>query len=506
MEAVPQPVLASLDLLASTTAEASTWRNLIPPEPWYDAAKQRPRDFSSWVETNMAYGAKASEVSIVYARKPTPGVRPVPIVGAWERIALNAICSSILDGIPVPARSAEDYKEFVLAPINKAFATANGFRRLRDAQIRYIVETDIAAFYQYVDHEILGRELALQTGKIRECSIMVELLGEIQGTTYGIPQLLNSSDRLSEAYIQIVERDLVRRGLTVWRYNDDFRIGTTTYAEAQLAIEQIGDATRIVGLTLNEGKTRTVGIVNYVLRYYNGSVDDDDAQIDPNNININDSDYGEKDDSEKSQAAIDTLKRIKLPPDDSKRIDLKNISPEQQKEIRRAVNTLSRLENDGGLEYVVRLLVFLPWLTPRLCDYMITMGTLAPDRVDAIWKSATSSTFTETLSDWQCLWLAYTGRCLQSTLVKSAHAVTWLRAQAVKKASDLLHAESCLSLAVGGNIDFSDLDVSLRLRPEPLASWYVLAIKELNNLGLVSNERIKALKETSVFYRHLMDS
>ena len=68
---------------------------------------------------------------------------------------------------------------------------------------------------------------------------LMQLLEETQGRAYGLPQLLDPSDRLSEVYIDRVERALIRAGFHTWRYNDDFRIGCRDYPETLDAIEHL---------------------------------------------------------------------------------------------------------------------------------------------------------------------------------------------------------------------------------------------------------------------------
>jgi hypothetical protein len=39
------------------------------------------------------------------------------------------------------------------------------------AMIKYVVKADLASFYDYVDHEILGRELLIRTGTTPPSSV-----------------------------------------------------------------------------------------------------------------------------------------------------------------------------------------------------------------------------------------------------------------------------------------------------------------------------------------------
>lgn len=75
------------------------------------------------------------------------------------------------------------------------------------------------------------------------------------GKRFGLPQGYRASDAFADLYIDMVERTLVRRGLPVWRYSDDFRIGSESRSAAYAAIEELDDELRRVGLALNDDKT-----------------------------------------------------------------------------------------------------------------------------------------------------------------------------------------------------------------------------------------------------------
>ena len=62
--------------------------------------------------------------------------------------------------------------------------------------------------------------------------VLIELLGAAEGQSYGVPQTFASSDRVSELYGQLLEDQMLRRGHLLWRYNDDFRLGVASFAEA----------------------------------------------------------------------------------------------------------------------------------------------------------------------------------------------------------------------------------------------------------------------------------
>jgi hypothetical protein len=115
------------------------------------------------------------------------------------------------------------------------------------------VKADLASFYDYIDHEILGQELLIRTADHAAIECLLDLLGEVQGRRYGLPQLLEPSDRLSDLYGDRVLRALRRKQWPAWRFNDDFRIAVETFEEAKRALDDLTAAARDNGLAVRPG-------------------------------------------------------------------------------------------------------------------------------------------------------------------------------------------------------------------------------------------------------------
>lgn len=502
MQRLPRPFIDQLDIPAAITAETEAWRNLLPPEPWIDAVKTNATDIAAWVEARLLSGAHNAKALTVNARKGTQGTRPVPILGVAERVAYRALSDWILNGQPEAQRSAEDYRAFVTGPITYAYAGEQTIRRIKSPRYAYVVEADVAVFYQYVEHDRLRRELELQTGKIDAADYLTELLSELQDATYGLPQLVDSSDELSEVYIRIMERDLLRRGLRLWRYNDDFRVAASTYEEAQDVVEVLGEAARNLGLVLNDNKTFISRTLTYLMRYSTPDVDDGTRPFDPDDVQVA-SDY-DLTDAEAVDAAKARLARLDIPPGEDDRIDLKALSTEDLRDLRSAVNTLRRTEDPGALARITQLVLFAPALTPRLCEYLVALHPAEPAEVEKVWDNLARDHATS-LSEWQATWLTYVGRQLK-LLPGHEERVTFVSRQTLRGRGGLLHAEGSLALASVAKVSFEDLDIALRDAPEALVAWYALAIKELSNATSVDAQRLDAVKKSSPLYRILLDS
>jgi hypothetical protein len=502
VERIPDATVQSLDIAAAVSAEASAVRNLIPPEPWLGALQQMPQEVADWVRLRLRAGVVNAPAVIVNTRKTGQGVRPVPVVGIGERIAYRALTDFIVQGLSFPTRSLEEYRQFTNGPILEGLGGSGNIRSLGPANLRYVAETDIAAFYQYVDHNLLRTELEFQTGNVFEAGLLVDLLGEVQGTSFGLPQLLDPSDQLSEVYIRVLERDLVRKGLTLWRYNDDFRLLANEYDEAQLAIEQVSDAARSLGLVLSDQKTHISKLLTYINRTATVPVDEDDAQIDIATLPSGSGDYSDALMTAAEANAV--MARIDLGSGDAERLDLKKLGHDDVRLLRSALSSFIHHGDDGALRYAVRLILFVPALTPKVCTYLISMFDNHAAVVLEVWDRLTSA-HTDSLGDWQRAWLVYIARTCNLSAVGPNDVTGWARRQ-LRRGSDLLHAEASLCLAENGAISFGDLDVSLRVRPQALSPWYVLGIKELQAIGLVGPQPVSAVKQSSALYRLLLDS
>nr|WP_296073755.1 hypothetical protein [uncultured Actinoplanes sp.] len=201
MRSVPADVLARLDLPAAAIREADHTEALLPDAPGAAQLRAGASPFAAWLGGQVRGGLATGRGLVVAVAEPeTGGSRPVAIWGFAERVTYRALTDLLLAGAELD-RSPERYREFVAAPAK--YAEERGERPgpyddlpfsapwPYEAAVRYVVKADLASFYQYVDHEILGRELLI--------------------------------------------RAVRRREWAAWRFNDDFRIAVTSFEEAKRA-------------------------------------------------------------------------------------------------------------------------------------------------------------------------------------------------------------------------------------------------------------------------------
>lgn len=183
-------------------------------------------------------------VETITMPKKGHGPRPITILPPEARVLYEALVQRLEPHLPASSRDAdiEDYRKF--GTYGSTWST------------EFIVDFDIAAFYEYVNHEILAEELLMQTMDSSAVSALKDILHDMFPRGTGIPQAMQPSHRISDAYIEKLERQLVRKGYLVKRFVDDFRIVAPDQGAAHEAIEYAVDMARLIGLVLAEGKTK----------------------------------------------------------------------------------------------------------------------------------------------------------------------------------------------------------------------------------------------------------
>ncbi|WP_282781163.1 reverse transcriptase domain-containing protein [Nocardia sp. CC201C] len=418
MQPMSTRTIGQLKISDSMVRIANYERNLVPQEAGWQhltASSQTIRDVSRYLETLCRKGLDLAGELEVAARKSGHGVRPIAYWGIKESILYDALTEAALAKLPALDRTVERYIDFVLAPAKYAIEEQTKDRSneadklifsIYDSKIKYVIKADITAFYQFIDHSILADELISQGADYEVVSHLVDLLKEVTGRPIGLPQLSEASDRLSEVYIDQVERSLLRQGFATWRFNDDFRIACGDFTEAIRAMEALDSAARAVGLALNEYKSFTYRLKNYILDAYSLKSIPDNGIISPNDIDVIVGDYHE-DFSEDEEAALRLLRSAQnnSPLEDG--IDLKHASRSDERTIRRALDSLAKHNNVNAFDSLLPIISFMPSLTPAVVRYVVYIANNVPDP-NTFTRAATAlDEIIEkvSLNDWQHVWV-----------------------------------------------------------------------------------------------------
>ncbi|WP_181771606.1 RNA-directed DNA polymerase [Amycolatopsis pittospori] len=493
-----------LGLKKAITEEAATERNMLPHEvDWGNLVKDASRVERS-ITSQLRSGFNPEPEHITSVRK-IRGTRPVAIWGIVERIVYRALVGLALGENFTFDRSGESYLRFVNAPISYASTkqraidkkTSTSLFFVNTSEVEYVVAADIAAFYQYIDHNVLARELRLRGGDFDAIDHLIALLQEVQGRTFGIPQLLDSSDFLSEVYIDCVERDLHRHGLAAWRYNDDFRIACRTYGESLQAIEKLDAAARAVGLVTNEYKTLTHGFVKYVWDHVGLVEHERQGVVDLDEIEMAIAEYTE-DFSEDLDSARQAVQQAASDhPDES--IDPRNISAAGMRRLRRAIGSLAAESDSTVVGEVGDLLPYVPAITPTVCRYLVAAFPGAPTEVTEVVGAAINLS----MNEWQAQWLVQLIHELEllNGLPSDglAERVVWVRNLRLESPSPVTVAYATRALSGSGHMSTDEIVQSLDSSPGVLLPWYAESLRAHFNRTQDEDakKRLQAVKDGS---------
>jgi hypothetical protein len=417
------------------------------------------------------------------------------------RVLYRAIVSALVPEDERTDRSAERYAEFVIDPIRAAYDEQKGPSQLKDSKYTHILVTDIAAFFQYIDHGVLRDELDLAGKDIQVVDGLIGLLADVEGRSFGIPQRSAPSDWLAEVYAARVERFAIREGFDVWRYSDDFRVGCTSYGEALRAIESLSRAARDIGLTLNDQKTATPSFLTYLSHNAGVEVNDVSAEIDPSDVEAAvSSDYAAEDDDQAIAEAGDVFDSLWDPdtddePADEGDWDLSDLTPDQHRAVRRAFNTLTKHSDPSAMPRLASLLVYQPAMTHRIIGYAEVMNTIN-EPVEPFFEFAIAG---PSLNEWQRAWIAYGIRSCNIRLAARSSFTGWLQTQLVNRPDSLAAAEASLTLATARLLSFPAIESRLRSVSPDFAPWYLESIATLLTMGIVSEQRVGPLRQDSSF-------
>lgn len=480
---VPAELLDEIDFPAVVAAELASRNRFLPPNFADAALQERFDEVASWLATVMKRDITPIPQDTVMARKSRAGSRPLPYRSLQDRLVYRALVSTIESRLPLSTRGEDAYEEFVRFP-------------LREDDCSHVMKTDVAAYYQYIDHERLVDEIVSQTGDDLAITAGISSLQQSSGRRFGLPQMSDPSDVLADVYIEPVRRALLRGQHRAQRYADDFRVACADYDEALTALEIAEREAHELGLVLNEDKTSTPKIETYrdaldaVTRAegevfgrlpdneteYEGDPltsfflpDRDDygeARATAGNLTLGATGAGAETDEIDPPGEADPEFEPTTRQVEAARLVVDLWSHEEEETrlpgyeplgwskstrstvLRKAVQVLRLAKDDHALHVVTAVLVKEPHLMPQLSRYMEDLATEIPGDVRAALDNICERNI---VSVWQAVWMAY---CI-GTVPASKRPVErihtrWLWAQLTNE-HPAIAAQAALSLARRGH-------------------------------------------------------
>lgn len=244
-------LLDRLDLERAVQDELAEPMDALPSRVLENALASNPQAVAAMVSAQCASGLEVRRAETIWLPKPghLTRRRPVHQLPIAERVLVRALANDIADMAPDYDRSPAAQEEFRRGPQEQGWP--------------YVVVADVASFYYFVDHSMLGQRIVDTSARADTAEALRRTLGAELGRTYGLPQSFAPSQLWSELYILPVEQRLLRGGIPVLRHNDDFRLGADDWGAALRALERLQDEVSLVGLDLNGEKTRILKAATY---------------------------------------------------------------------------------------------------------------------------------------------------------------------------------------------------------------------------------------------------
>jgi len=271
-------------------------------DPWPDIVSYR--DYERVLEENLAIlHTQISNPNAYQARQtlhidiPKKGftLRPVAVPAIDDRIIYQAIADFLSPHFQ-PERCV--YSNILSTDVNSSRMFIPGvelwikfqqeIEKLCDT-FSWVVETDITAYFEYIDHyrllhriqDIFGGKV--DAGTLRERKHLLQrLMGRwSRGKKIGIPQVNDASSFFANIFLDEIDKWMLRQGYVFLRYVDDMRIFTIDEPSARAALAELITQLREIGLNVGAGKTfiRPTAVVLKELRSYAERMNSIEAEI-----------------------------------------------------------------------------------------------------------------------------------------------------------------------------------------------------------------------------------
>ena len=322
------------------------------PDPLaYEDFKTDKNNLLKDVKRRLQDGYEPTDLLKMDVPKSEFAFRPGSIPVIEDRLAYTALIGSFAELIDsmlededvvasyrVQAGSKKSLFKFGL---NQWFKFQSQVRTAYDEGYRYLLATDLTAYFDHIDHNILASHL--RSAGVREApvNLLTGLLGHwAEGKSIGIPQGLDPSSLLGNFYLNPLDKSMVREKYRYMRYVDDIRVFGKTRSELRRAMIHIVREARELGLHVQTGKTAV---------YENGGILD---IINERQANLAAIDYhlGFGNQELAAEEAVQTLK------------DLLRADSFNDRHFRKCLNALRKAQSPLGVRYALQKINDLePW-------------------------------------------------------------------------------------------------------------------------------------------------
>jgi RNA-directed DNA polymerase len=228
---------------------------------------------TSWAgirESLMNGTYQPSPVLRVEIPKKSGGKRPLGIPTVCDRLIQQSV-QQVLTPEFDPKFSESSYG---FRPNRSAHGAVRKVQQLIRNDYRFVVDIDIEKFFDRVDHDILMMLISRQVSDKRVLRLIgsylrsgVKVDGKLEPTQKGTPQGGPLSPLLANIYLDVLDKELEKRGLNFVRYADDLLILVKSQSAGDRVLQSV---TRFLEkrlkLTVNQKKSgvRKVDDMNYL--------------------------------------------------------------------------------------------------------------------------------------------------------------------------------------------------------------------------------------------------
>ena len=193
--------------------------------------------------------------------KESGGVRSLSVPCMRDRVLQTAVCFCIT---PILEAEFEECSFAYRAGRSVKQAVAH-VEQLRDEGYSWVVDADIEAFFDSIDHGLLMDELSRLISDAGICKLIrLWLKNEIASVDgnlkpkMGVPQGSPISPLLSNLYLDRMDDVLLKSEFRLVRFADDFLVLCKDAAKAEAALQLTEEVLNDLQLSLNQEKTRLV--------------------------------------------------------------------------------------------------------------------------------------------------------------------------------------------------------------------------------------------------------
>jgi len=116
---------------------------------------------------------------VVLARKRSRSARPLSRLGLKERVLYRGLTNLVSDRTTIPSRTDDAYKQFEGAP-------------LAVDDVAYVLKTDVAAYYEYIDHDRLTDDVPCSARRAAHLRTQRVVLPRMQRSRSELSQFIGS--------------------------------------------------------------------------------------------------------------------------------------------------------------------------------------------------------------------------------------------------------------------------------------------------------------------------